>query len=131
MLLREGGGGGREEEEEKFIASGSWRGKHNSTEEEEEEEEFIQNCTRARRYSERDGTNTLSRNAGFYQSADEVRTLRRRRRTSLLRIVHARGAIPNEMGPTRLSREEEEEFIQNRTRKAPFLMRWDQHDVLV
>jgi len=27
--------------------------------------------------------------------------LRRRRRRSLLRIIHARGAIPNEMGPTR------------------------------
>ena len=39
-----------------------------------EEEEFIQNRTRARRDSQRDGTNTLSRNAGFNQSADEVRT---------------------------------------------------------
>ena len=29
------------------------------------------------------------------------RRKRRRRRRSLLRIVHARGAIPNEMGPTR------------------------------
>ena len=52
---------------------------------------------------------------------------RRRRRKSLLRIVHARGAIPNEMGPapcrttpaftnqpTRPN--QEEEVIQNRTR---------------
>jgi hypothetical protein len=30
-----------------------------------------------------------------------VHARRRRRRRSLLRIVHARGAIPNEMGPTR------------------------------
>ena len=43
-------------------------------EEEEEEEESIQNHTRARRDSQRDGTNTLSRNTGFNQSADETRT---------------------------------------------------------
>ena len=43
--------------------------------EEEEEEESIQNHTRARRDSQRDGTNTLlSRNAGFNQPADETRT---------------------------------------------------------
>ena len=36
---------------------------------------------------------------------EEQREVERRRRRSLLRIVHARGAIPNE----------EEEFIQNRT----------------
>ena len=32
---------------------------------------------------------------------EEEITYRRRRRRSLLRIIHARGAIPNEMGPTR------------------------------
>jgi hypothetical protein len=53
-------------------------------EEEEEEEEFTWNRTRARRNSERDGTNTLSRNVGFNQSADETRTPRRRRRRKLL-----------------------------------------------
>jgi hypothetical protein len=46
------------------------------------------------------------------------------RRRGLLKIVHARGAIPNEMGPTRC-RAKEEEFIQNRTRaRARFLTRW-------
>jgi hypothetical protein len=45
------------------------------------------------------------------------RRRRRRSRRSLLRIIHARGAIPNEMGPRRRRRsllrivhEEEEEF---------------------
>ena len=37
------------------------------------------------------------------------RRRRRRRRRSLLRIIHARGAIPNEMGPTQEEEEEEEE----------------------
>ena len=32
---------------------------------------------------------------------EEERRRRRRRRRSLFRIAHARGAIPNEMGPTR------------------------------
>ena len=43
-------------------------------EEEEQQESFIQNRTRARRDSYRNGTNTLSRIAGFNQSADEIST---------------------------------------------------------
>jgi hypothetical protein len=37
----------------------------------------------------------------------ECESERGRRRRSLLRIVHARGAIPNEMGPTRWERKRE------------------------
>ena len=48
------------------------RSTHFFISEEKEEEKFIQNHTRARRDSERDGTNTLSRNADFNQSADEI-----------------------------------------------------------
>ena len=60
----------------------------------EEEEESIQNRPRARRDSKRDGTNTLSRNVGFNREKEEDGG------RSLFRIVHARGAIPNEMGST-------------------------------
>ena len=58
-------------------------------EEEEEEEEFIEDRTSARRDSEQGGT------VGPTREKEEV--MKRRRRRSLLRIVHARGAIPNEV----------------------------------
>ena len=65
------------------------------------------------------------------------RRRRRRRRRSLLRIVHARGVIPNEMGPTSWRRRRRipnemgptswrrrRRLIQNRTRAgARFLTR--------
>ena len=40
-------------------------------------------------------------NADGASSGRSYRSHTRRRRRSLLRIVHERGAIPNEMGPTR------------------------------
>jgi hypothetical protein len=49
---------------------------------------------------------------------ESTRTTQRRRRRSLLRIVHARGAILNEMGPTScrataaLTNQPEEEFFR-------------------
>jgi hypothetical protein len=65
----------------------------------EEEEECIQNRTRARRDSQRDGTNTLTCNAGFNQSADEIRIPPPEK-------VYSQSStccevIPNEMGPSR------------------------------
>jgi hypothetical protein len=50
----------------------------------------------------RDGTSTLPRNADRGRGTGiGGRRRRRRRRRGLVRIVHARVAIPNEMGPTR------------------------------
>jgi hypothetical protein len=63
-------------------------------------EEFIQNHTRTRRHSYRDGTNTLSLNAGFNRSANEIRRWKGRRRM-LLEFIQNRTRerqIPNEMG---------------------------------
>jgi hypothetical protein len=48
------------------------------------------------------------------------RRRRRRRRRSLLRIIHARGAIPNEMGPTRCRATP----ALRRRRRSLFRRRW-------
>jgi len=73
-------------------------------EEEEEEEEFIQNRIRAgARFLTRWDQHAVAQRRPYTSrpTRPTQEEFIQNRRRSLLRIVHARGAIFNEMGPTR------------------------------
>jgi hypothetical protein len=60
-------------------------------------------------HRERDPSQPQSSRVSLWQYLFSISRRRRRRRRSLLRIVHARGAIPNEMGSARCRATKEEE----------------------